>query len=398
MSPQLTHDPAPPVRPVGPDQGVIEEARRRQRRRHVGVAIGGLLTAVLVAGLAWTIGGGGSNGARRPVGQGGRRAPTYAPGRRGQVSGIRGSAPLTGTVPSLPLLHYDVPVTPDLEAGKAGWCSDPRFAISGVPSPHVGGGTCAPPYRPNAPILLAGEEPISNAKGLLESSHTPLTDAQGNTNLFWAIVASRVAAVRLRAGYVVAARRDDRLAPGWSAVVAFVSGPLDPVALDSAGRVIAEPAIGSPSTLGPTTTRRYGASSSPTSSPCSIRAPHLPEVSASWGVLAEHVPDLGSAVAANTLFSCARSWYSVKGSTEAPSAAILVSAQQPQRPAPTPPGLRPTTRPGIFAEDGGGSGPLLAKRVGRAWLLVQGPSLSTDAILLSALHAEGAAVLPRAHR
>jgi hypothetical protein len=110
------------------------------------------------------------------------------------------------------------------------------------------------------------------------------------------------------------------------------------------------------------------------------------------------VPDLGSAVAANTLFSCARSWYSVTGSTDAPSAAILLSAQQPQHAAPTPPGLRPTAHPGVFTEDGGASGPLLAKRVGRAWLVVQGPSLSTDAMLLGALHAEGAAVLPSAHR
>ena len=121
----------------------------------------------------------------------------------------RGSVPLTGTVPSLRVLHYDVPVTPDLEAGHAGWCSSPRFAISSVPPPDSGAGTCSPAYRPGTPILLAGGEPISNARNLLRSSHTPVTAQQGNTNLFWAIVTSRVAAIRLRPGDVVTVRGDD---------------------------------------------------------------------------------------------------------------------------------------------------------------------------------------------
>jgi len=92
------------------------------------------------------------------------------------------------------------------------------------------------------------------------------------------------------------------------------------------------------------------------------------------------------------LFSCARSWYSIKGYTEAASAAILLDAQHPHHVAPALPGLTPTGNPGIFAEDGGADGPLLARRAGRAWLVVQGPSTSIDALLLDALHAEGTAV------
>ena len=304
----------------------------------------------------------------------------------------RGSAPLSGTVPSLRALHYDVPLTPDLEAGHAGWCSDPRFSISSVPSPYSGGGACAPSYRPGTPIVLAGGEPISNAENLLKSSHTPVTAQQGRTNLFWAIVTSRVAAVRLSPGHVVLARRDDRLPSGWKAVIAFASGQIDPVALDSAGRVIPASPNGGPPTIARATTRSVEPGSPAASSPCSIRAPRLPDVTASWGVLATRVPTLGSGVAANVLFSCARSWYSIKGYTEAPSAAILLGAQHPHRAAPALPGLRPTGRPGIFAEDGGADGPLLATRVGRAWLVVQGPSTSIDAMLLGALRAEGTAV------
>ncbi len=304
----------------------------------------------------------------------------------------RGSAPLSGTMPSLRALHYDVPLTPDLEAGDAGWCSDPRFSITSVRSPYSGGGACASSYRPGTLIVLAGGEPISNAENLLKSSHTPVTTQQDHTNLFWAIVTPRVAAVRLSPGHVISARRDDRLPSGWKAVVAFVSGQIDPVALDSAGRVIPASPNGRLPTIARAPTRSVEPDSPAASNPCSIHAPRLPDVVASWGVLATRVPTLGSSVTGNVIFSCARSWYSIKGFTEAPSAAILLSAQDPRRAAPALPGLTPTGRPGIFAEDGGADGPLLATRVGRGWLVVQGPSTSIDAMLLGALRAEGTAV------
>lgn len=303
----------------------------------------------------------------------------------------RNSAPLTGTVPSLRPLHYDVPVTPDVEAGHAGWCSVPAFTISHVPSPNSGGEACAPAYDPRAPIVLAGGEPISNASDLFAASHTPLTTAQGNTNLFYAIVTAPVAAVRLRPGYVIATTNDPRLATGWKAVIAFVSGPVNPQALDRQGHVIPALPAGTQPISQRSATRTYAPSSSATS-PCSIHAPRLPNVTASWQVVATRVPTLGSAVAPNVLFSCARSWYSIRGTTTATSASILLSARQPTQPAPPPPGLRLTAQRGVFLEDGGASGPILAKRTDRAWLVVQGPSLATDTALLQALHPEGVAV------
>jgi hypothetical protein len=356
--------------------------------------------------------GGAGSGARRPWVQSLRRWPPFALvalalavgataaaaiGTAIVVLADRDSAPLNGTVPSLPALHYDVPLTPDLEAGHAGWCSDPRFSIPTVHSPYSSGGTCSPSYRPGTPILLAGGEPISNAENLLKSSHTPVTAQQGHTNLFWAVVTSRVAAVRLSPGHVVVARDDDRLPSGWKAVIAFVSGQTDPVALNSAGRVLREPGGGLPTTTR-APTRSVGPGSRTVSSPCSIRPPRLSDVTASWGVAATRVPTLGSTVTATVLFSCARSWYSIKGFTEAASAAILLGARDPRRAAPALPGLTPTGHPGVFAEDGGADGPLLATRVGRAWLVVQGPSPSIDAQLLGALRAEGTAVGSATHR
>jgi hypothetical protein len=52
----------------------------------------------------------------------------------------------------------------------------------------------------------------------------------------------------------------------------------------------------------------------------------------------------------------------------------------------------------VFEEDGGASGPILAKREGRAWLVVQGPSTAVDELLLRGLRAEGTAVGGRAYR
>jgi hypothetical protein len=306
------------------------------------------------------------------------------------ILGNRGSAPLTGTVPALRILRYDVPVTPDIEAGHAGWCSYPRFWIAGIAGPYSGGGTCSPAYTPGTPILLAGGEPLSNNRDLLRSAGRPLTAAQGNVNLFWAIVARQVAAIRLQRGLTVTARRDPRLQPGWKAVITFVSGQIDPVALDRHARVIHEK--GTTAQLARTSTRAYDPSAAGTAAPCSIHASPLPWVTASWQVVATRAPALGRAVERNVLFSCARSWYSIKGSSGALSAAILLSAGEPRRTAPALPGLTPTGRPGVFTEDGGAGGTIIAKRMRNAWLLVQGPSLALDAQLLDALHAEGSAI------
>jgi hypothetical protein len=307
------------------------------------------------------------------------------------VFAMRGSAPLTGTVPSLRILRYDVSVMPDIEPGHAGWCSFPRFSIAGIRAPYAGGGTCSPANVPGTPVLLAGGEPLSNNRGLLDSAHKPLSAAQGSTNLFWAIVSTRVAAIRLRRGLTVAARRAPRLPPGWKAIVTFTSGKIDLIALDRNGRAIPEPRA-TPE-LRPAPTRTYAPRAAGSSTaPCSIHASPLAWVTASWQIVATRAPALGPAVEANVLFSCARSWYSVTGSSEAISAAILLSARSPRGRAPVLPGLTRTARHGVFAEDGGASGPILAKRAGNTWLVVQGPSLARDRQLLDALHTEGSAV------
>ncbi len=313
------------------------------------------------------------------------------------------SAPLTGVVPGIgaAVLRYDIPITPDLEPGNAGWCSYPIFSIRNGVTQAAGGGTCSPAYQPRAPVILAGGEPISNERDLFNQAHLQLTDQQGQVNLVWAVVSSRVAAVRLGPGNVVASRRDPRLPAGWRAVVAFLPGPnatWQPTPLDSAGRLITQRETPvrrvSPGSGGVATARSYNPDGN-APSPCSIAAVHLPSVTAQWEVVATTTPALGSAVAPNLLFSCARSWFSIKGQSNAPSAAILLNAQDPQRRAPQLPGLTPTDQPGVFSDP---SAEIVAKRIGRAWLIVQSQSVTLSKTLLNALHVAGSSLPPLPNR
>ena len=304
-----------------------------------------------------------------------------------------GSAPLTGSVPGTRApLRYDVPLTPDLEAGDAGWCSYPTFAITGSID-SAGAGTCSPAVPPGAPVLLGGAEPLSNEQALLRHAGQRLGR---QLNLFWMVVSSRVAAVLIDPHEVIASRPDARLPSGWRAVVAFTSVPLDrlrPVPLDRYGHIIAaqrKTGVHLVQGSGVSTVRTYVPGSS-APAPCAIRPVRLAGVTAQWEVVATATPSLGSAVLPGTLFSCARSWFSIKGQKEAPSAAVLLNAQSPRRLAPAPPGLTPTGLPGIFSNASAG---IVAKRVGAGWLVVQSNSSATGRRLLNAIRIAGPAVRP----
>src|SRR5208283_3278852 len=111
------HPPAAdaPLSSAGPEQGVIEEARRRQRQRRIRVTIGGLLAAVIVAGFAWALTAGGSPRHSRQAGRGGAgqgRAPAAA--------------------------GFDVRLSPALNGGQYGWCVRVEERAGAI-----GGGGCS---------------------------------------------------------------------------------------------------------------------------------------------------------------------------------------------------------------------------------------------------------------
>jgi hypothetical protein len=303
---------------------------------------------------------------------------------------VQGSAPLAGSVPGLVgPLRYDIPLTPDLEPGNAGWCSYPLFSITGSVD-DAGAGTCSPAVPPGAPVILGAGEPIGNERMLLKQAGLRLSRADRNLSLVWMVVSSRVAAVRVARHQLIAPRADFRLPNGWRAVVMFTSAQIRPLPLDRNGNAI------------PTTRARVHVASasravarsrsyvpgSGSAAPCAIGRVRVAGVRAQWEQVATSVPALGAAVAPGTLFSCARSWLSINGQSEAPSAAFLLNAQDPRRPAPEPPGLVPTSERGVFSDP---SAEILARRAGIGWLLVQSRSVALANELLRAAHVEGSA-------
>jgi hypothetical protein len=164
----------------------------------------------------------------------------------------------------------------------------------------------------------------------------------------WMVVSSQVAAVRIDASETVASRktRDSQVVGAQSSL----SRPL-PWTGSSRCRWIdtgtSSPPRGEPEPRDRGVRRcvspvRSYLPGSAGRAPCSIGRVRLVGVSSQWEVLATGTRALGSAVMPGTLFSCARSWFSIKGQSEAPSAAVLLDAQDPRRPAPPPPGLTPT--------------------------------------------------------
>jgi len=240
-------------------------------------------------------------------------------------------------------------------------------------------------------MIVGGGEPISNAADLIKRAH--LRGYAGSLQLTWFVVNRAVSAIRLGAAGTVIPRPDPRLPAGWKAVVTFLPGPaaVEPIALDARGRVIpqaAAPASAS-GALTPVRTVEPGVGGP---GPCAIGASHLPSLGSQWEVVASRAPALGATVAPNAVLSCARAWFSVRGQSWAASAVVLVDARAPRREAPALPGLRPSGTPGVFLEDGGASGTIVARRIGRAWLVAQGESVALSLQLVESLRVKAPGV------
>lgn len=130
MSPLATRDaPRPAAAPAlttGPDQGVIEEARRRQRHRRNTRLGGALATVVAIGALLWgLLAGGGASGddGRRDPSSG--STPSYGVGAGITVSYPRGWHLLTAPITSL-TYPYDRLLLTSYPAARGGECGPTR--------------------------------------------------------------------------------------------------------------------------------------------------------------------------------------------------------------------------------------------------------------------------------
>ena len=134
MSPIATQDPRPaasPVRGTGPDQGVIEEARRHQRHRQRRRLGGALVASGVIGALAWALatGGGtwgGRHGSRDPSSG---STPSYSVG-----SGITVSYPHGWHLIAPPITSLAYPYA--------------RLLLTSYPATR--GGDCGPTRAENA--------------------------------------------------------------------------------------------------------------------------------------------------------------------------------------------------------------------------------------------------------
>ena len=381
------------VAAAGPRLTRARESVRRFARARVGRwPTLGVLAVVIASGSAAAAAIpllGGSHGLAGPV-------PQEALSTPGRLLGPAGAV-LPHRLPNG--LRYAIPVTPDLEAGDAGWCSYPTFALAGshtLLSP--GAGACAPASAGSVAIV-GGGEPLTNVVESLPSPRAARATgavASGRLEqavrhaafLNWIVVNDRVALVKLGPNSFVP-RPDAELAPGWRAIAVFTRGPASGFRLfDNRGQAIeqhgSEP-------VSPVSVTTVNPSHLP-ASVCALGPSTLTGLSSEWEVVANATPARGALVSRGVLFSCARAWYAFPRWHAVYSAAILVDAQNPARPAPVLPGLTPGIRPGDYEEAAGTAGQTSARRAGNAWLVVQGPRRLIREALLHNVSAAGTAI------
>jgi hypothetical protein len=323
---------------VGPEQGVIEEARRRRRARRARLGAAALLALAGIGALVWAVSGQGAPGERGAVGHANARAGAS---RRPAAPG------------------FGIRLSPALDGGQYGWCvglEEPGF--SGI----SGGGCSAIPTE---------SQPLSMV----------LTSADGRTRKQSIVVLTtpQVAAVRLGARRVVATTGLPGLPYGLRAariVVPFTGrrsaggridfpAPAEPslTPLDGAGRPIAGAPV-RPSAQTPALAAR---------GPCALKAGGVPGLSARWSHIASEIAPYRGALVGRAFFSCIDTEYFLHGWPL--DAAILLDAAHPGSAPAAIPGLSPVPGRAAYVNGPGDfKGQLTAIRRGDAWLVVAGGS------------------------
>ncbi len=319
-----------------PQQGVIEEARRRKRERRLRWAAVVLALASLAAlAVSLTFAGG---RARAP------EAPLHLPA---EATGT-GFAHLDGAKGSVP-----VRVSPNLNGAEAGWCVD--VFLRGV----VTGG-CAP--LPTATTLVLSD---STSWGAGEREDTTV-----------ALTAPRVRSVEFSDGR----RRPALPAAGlpYGMRVAVLRTPHDPrlstvirsvAVFDAAGRRLIEHRVAGSGLQW----RIWNPPAPPADGACRLRVSGSFPARTEWGQVAASVHPYPAAIAGRGFLSCIDTEYYVPG--RGLRASVLLDAQAPGRTAPAAiPGVTPIPGlPGLFnTSSGAGTEPLTARREGSSWLVVAG--------------------------
>jgi len=329
--PVLDRNPAKLDAPAEPQQGVIDDARRRQRlrrRKWAALAIG----AGLIAGAAWV-----SNGVAT-------RSHTAL---RGQDSaGASPSASRQGH-------QFNVRLVPWLESvGTAGWCE--------VIEEHgaTGGSACGAVPTPSQPFLQIQGSSQGGCPPLRpRGCRPPKLETQV------AVTNPQITAILVDGGQRVATEPLPGLPYGLrgARVVTRVGAKLQ--ALDALGRVVPETV--SYRLPRQTTVRRWLYPAQPPRAACQLHVSALPGLSVRGGLVAMRIRRFPGEIVGRAFLPCASTEYSLQG---VPLKVIVaVDAAQPSvRAADLPSFHAVRGQSGVFA---GGS--LTAMRSGNAWIVAE---------------------------
>jgi hypothetical protein len=323
---------ADPSRPPDPKQGVIEEARQRRRRRHVGMAAAVL---ALGAGLIAVLLSGGSGAGKHSL-------LHFRP---------RAAVPPRSSAPGLGHMR----LSPSLQGGQAGWCV--AWTSSG------GGGCGALPLR-DSPIF--GGVLVEPSR-LGPPSHSGPPAPLGPYKV---TVLTIPAALAVAVGHEKPVpTRPTGLPYGYRfAVVPTASASPSIVAFDAHGHRIGErfePSLAGPASFWQRPER-------PPPGLCQLSARGLHGLTAEWGHVVSRVAAYRGVVG-RIFQSCVDTEYYLDNWPL--ETAILLDAEHPGGPPGPLPGMTPVPGvPQVFNAPGALTGNLTAERRSNAWLVVAGGS------------------------
>jgi hypothetical protein len=323
---------------IGPEQGVIEEARRRRRARRARLSAAALLTLVGIGAVVWAVSGQGAAAERGAIAHAAARAGAS---RQTAAAG------------------FGIRLSPALDGGQYGWCvglEEPGFG-------GIAGGGCSATPTESLPLSM-----------VLTSA-----DARTRRESIVVLTTPQVAAVRVGARRVVATTGLPGLPYGLRAariVVPFMGrhtaagrvvfpAPAEPslTPLNSVGRPIAS-ALVRPSAQTPALAAR---------GPCALKAGGVPGLAPKWSHVASELAPYRGALVGRAFFSCIDTEYFLHNWPL--DAAILLDAAHPGSAPAAIPGLSPVPgRAGYLNGPGDFKGELTATRRGNAWLVVAGGS------------------------
>ena len=332
-----------PAGATGPDQGVIEEARRRQRQRRIRIAFVTFVVAVLIGVVGWALGGGAS----------------HASLAHGRVADRAFAVDVSD--PHAPA--FNIRLVPSFTVGYVGWC------VVIEEGRRTGGSACGGPPFSSSPFLEEFGWGVPRHNETMVDVTTP-----------------QVAAIRLD-GRVVPTVALPGLPYGLRAARIVV--PFEALQHRQDGMSVALDAAGQPISPDPTSYERRAPVSSwrypgrPAHGVCALHASGVPEFSIRGGGVLTALRALPGELVGHAFLPCVETKFQFQNVPV--DAEILLDATHPgARPAPLPDWRPVAGAPGFFAEGGG----VTATRYANTWLLArQGSSLAERMRLLRHLTA-----------